>query len=211
MRSIRIRNILGILAFAVILTGCGHSLSSENGKTIASDDNPIVNERGETHLDKLRENIAAFDKTIQVDDERQKIVQLSENGSIYYFAADGKRYIFPTEETYASWFGAYEPDRVMSLNEMQEIPLGGNVTVRPGSLITTPSDPNIYLVREGAIISPVDESVLKEIYGDDFESRDINLPNYYFTNYSYGEPIKVLKDYPLTIITLTIDQDKGLE
>ena len=199
MKKIGLLFILGLL----LLSACGSPSDSDVELT---DSAPNAK-----YLETLHQNIDAWEKVTMSEDEINKVVELQENGSVYYFAADEKRYIFPTPETYISWFGTQTPGRTMALEEMQDIPLGGNVTVRPGTLISTPSDPKIYLVKQGGAIAPVDNSVLKEIYGKKYEEKVLSIQNYYFTNYIYDEPITSVENYPLTIITLTIDKDKSLE
>ncbi len=153
----------------------------------------------------------AFDAYEAPKDEREKVVVLTDNGSVYYFGADDKRYIFPTPETYYSWFGGYQPEKSMDLEEMQKIPLGGNVTLRPGTLLQTPSDLKVYLVIEQSAIAPVDERVLQLVYGKKYKDRIVELPNYYFTNYVYATPIASVDEFPQLDTTLTIDKYKDLE
>lgn len=196
---------IGILvcAFAlVILTGC----TRNNTETVIE----TLSEEDKGRLAAILENREALTQQAS-EAEQRKVVQLEENGSVYYFAADGKRYIFPTQETFVSWYGEYQVERVMPLVEMQEIPLGGNVTIKPGNLLQTPTDFNVYLVTERNMIAPVDEWILEAVHGEAYRAEVIDLQNYYFTNYVYGAPITSLDQYPTFDASLTIDKNKGLE
>ncbi|MFA5188391.1 MAG: hypothetical protein WC460_03445 [Patescibacteria group bacterium] len=138
----------------------------------------------------------------------------SESNDIYYYGADGKRYIFPTIETYKSWFAQISVADIMEydLNKLYETPLGGNVTLRPGSLMQTPTDPNIYLVVSNGQISAInDKALLTEVYGADWQKKVINLENFYFTNYKVIKPINTVFEFPTIPAQITIDEDKGLK
>ncbi|MCX6743498.1 MAG: hypothetical protein NT116_04645, partial [Candidatus Parcubacteria bacterium] len=98
----------------------------------------------------------------------------SDKNDIYYYAADGKRYIFPTIETFHSWFKDILPEdiREYDLNQLYQTPLGGNVTLRPGTLMQTPTDANIYLVVKNGQISPInDQLLLTKLFGADWQKQ----------------------------------------
>jgi len=138
----------------------------------------------------------------------------SEKNDIYYYAADGKRYIFPDEATYKSWFPNILPSDLMqySLDKLYETPLGGNVTLRPGTLMQTPTDNNIYLVIKNGQISAInDKNLLVKLYGQNWQKMVVSLPNFYFTNYQIIKHIISAADFPIFPSDLTVDQDKGFE
>lgn len=195
------KRIIVVVCGVLVLTGC---VATQKNTYKPTDEEKQM-------LIALEDTNAEFDAYQAPDNEQEKVVILTDNGSVYYFAADGKRYIFPTPETYASWFGEYQPEKSMDLEEMQKIPLGGNVTLRPGTLLQTPSDPKVYLVIEQSAIAPVDERILELVYGKKYKDRIVELPNYYFTNYLYATPIASVDEFPQLDTSLTIDKYKGLE
>ncbi len=132
---------------------------------------------------------------------------------VYYYAADGKRYVFPTQEIYQSWFPNIKIADVnsQSLEKLYETPLGGNVFFRPGSLLTTPSIFDTYLVIKNGQIRKINENLLKQIYGENYQNLVNSLPEYYFSQYKIIEPIKILTDFPEIPLEITIDQNKGLK
>ena len=205
--TIKYKVLLSFFAIAM-LSGCANTKIDKAKETTSSEANLGV---PKNNLEKLQQNIMAFDSSPVLESELSKVVELDENSSFYYIGKDGKRYIFTTPETYNSWFKGKTEVKKLTLEQIQKIELGGNITVRPGNLITTSTAPGAYLVQKGGTISFVEEKVLKQIFGSNFSSRVINLPNYYFTNYKYIDPIESVEDYPLIDITLTIDQDKGLD
>jgi hypothetical protein len=135
----------------------------------------------------------------------------SESNDIYYYAADGKRYVFPTIETYKNWFSQISVNdlQIYSLLKLYETPLGGNVTCRPGTLIQTPTNPAVYIVVKNGHLRAISEMLLDQLYNYQWKKLVINLPNYYFTNYKIDKPIIDLSDFPDIPKSITIDQDKG--
>ena len=62
--------------------------------------------------------------------------------AVYYYGDDGKRYVFPTESTYMSWYGDFSAVKTITDAELAAIAIGGNATVRPGTkLVTIPTAP----------------------------------------------------------------------
>lgn len=136
----------------------------------------------------------------------------SDKDDIYYYAANGKRYIFPDLQTYDTWFGTIAVSDIMKydLLKLYETPLGGNVTCRPGTLIQTPTDTNIYIVvKNGHIRAFSDQTLLDLIYNYNWKKIVLTIPNFYFTNYQVDKPINDLSEFPDIPRSLTIDQDKG--
>lgn len=157
----------------------------------------------------VEEPVVPMPLTLQ-EKEQKKIIK-ADNGSIYYLAADNKRYIFPTEGTFESWFGDYSDMMQMTVTRLQAYPIGGNVTYKPGSLIETDDDKKIYFVDFGGVARPFeDEDLLEEIYGKEWQEKVDHVPIYYFTNYKIGEPISST-ELPEIPEDITIDKNKGLD
>ncbi|NMC86827.1 MAG: hypothetical protein GYA69_00020 [Candidatus Moranbacteria bacterium] len=65
--------------------------------------------------------------------------------AVYYYY-DNKRFAFPNEQIFYSWYGGFDEIRVIADGQLQEIPLGGNITFRPGvTLIKIQTDPKFTL------------------------------------------------------------------
>ena len=74
-------------------------------------------------------------------------------------------------------------------------------------------DPMIdtFIVVKNGLIRPVsDLKLLDKFYGTAWQSLVIKLPDYYFSQYTIGKPIKAADDFPIIPKDITIDQDKGL-
>lgn len=143
------------------------------------------------------------------------LVKLATSSAVYYLAADGKRYVFPNEKTYRSWFAGFPQIRVISASEMAALPLGGNVTYRPGvRMIKIQTDPSIYAVSQGGVLRHVEsEAVAVGLYGPDWNKQIDDISEAFFVNYRIGAPIESVFDYDPAAErqrSLTIDRDKNL-
>lgn len=121
---------------------------------------------------------------ISVEPYLNSLVRLTETGDVYYKAKDGKRYIFVTNLVVNSWFGEIPSIQEQTIKEMEMSPLGGQISVRPGTLITTETDPNVYIALGGKSIKRITEQQISNFYGNDVSSFKIDLANYYFTAYT---------------------------
>ena len=108
--------------------------------------------------------------------------------SVYYLGADGKRYVFPNESTYMSWYNDFSGVVTVSQSELEGYPLGANATVRPGTkLVKITTNPTVYAVEPGGNLrSIVSESNAIALYGADWAKRVIDVPDAFFTNYKTG-------------------------
>lgn len=113
------------------------------------------------------------------------------DSAVYYFGADGKRYVFPNSQAYFTWYADFGSVKVVSASELAAIPLGGNVTYRPGTrLVKITSDPNVYAVEPGGVLRWVQtEEVARSLYGDEWNKRIDDIPDAFFFNYAIGAPL----------------------
>lgn len=111
--------------------------------------------------------------------------------AVYYYAADGKRYVFPNEKTYFSWFKDFSSVKTISDADLANIMIGGNVTIRPGTkLVKITTDPKVYAVTLGGVLHWVQsEAVATALYGSNWAQRVVDVPDSFFVNYSVGSSI----------------------
>ena len=134
---------------------------------------------------------------------------------VYYYAADGNRYVFPNSATYASWFSDYSSVITVSDQVLASIPLKGNVTYRPGvKLVKVQTDPKVYAVGKGGVLRWIENEALAEkLYGKDWNKNVDDVPDVFFANYKIGDQIKSESDYDpgdASFEALTINKDKGI-
>lgn len=147
------------------------------------------------------------------------LIKGSGSTAVYYYAENGRRYIFPTVATYSSWFSDFSSIKTISDAELASVPTTGNVTVRPGKLVQIVSmdtpwrvmDPKVYAVSLGGTLRWIKTAdVAQAIFGANWEKQIIAVPEVFSTNYGFGSDISSVADYNLTAeqAVATIDQDK---
>lgn len=112
--------------------------------------------------------------------------------SVYYYAADGKRYVFPNEKTYFSWYNDFSGVKTITDSELAAISMGSiNVTIRPGTkLVKITTDPKTYAVTLGGQLHWIEsEAVAKALYGDAWATRVVDVPDGFFGNYTIGSSV----------------------
>lgn len=130
------------------------------------------------------------------------LLKCGSRAAIYYVASNGKRYVFPNRVTYRSWYDDFSSVRHVSSSICARIPLGGNVTVRPGSLLLTmPHDGRVFAVTASNVLRHVTSGdIAQALYGSRWERRGArgslrSLPEVFFTNYTVGSAIQSAADY----------------
>lgn len=120
--------------------------------------------------------------------------------TVYYNADDGKRYFFPNESVFKSWFPDFSSVAQISDEQLAAHPLGGNVTYRPGSvLVKITTDPKVYAVsRYGTLHWVTSETLAQALYGANWNTKVVDVPDTYFSNYLIGAPIASERDYSPT-------------
>jgi len=115
----------------------------------------------------------------------------SSGPAVYYYADDGKRYVFPNEAVFKSWYPDTTNISLVSDASLGSIMIGGNVTYRPGStLIKITTDPRVYAVsRYGVLHWITSESVAAVLYGADWNKKVQDVPDTFFVNYIVGYAI----------------------
>ncbi len=136
--------------------------------------------------------------------------------TVYYFASNGKRFVFPNEKTYFTWYRNFDGVRTISDGQLAAVPLGGNVTYRPGyKMVKVTTDPRVYVVDQGGVLRHVaTEQLAITLYPVNWNDQIDDVPDAFFTNYRIGTPIQMASDYnPANVMTQTvrINQDKQFD
>jgi|GEM_PF-445573 len=138
--------------------------------------------------------------------------------AVYYLGADGKRYVFPNDKTYFSWYHDFSGVLTISDAELAAYAIGGNVTYHPGvRLVKITTDPRTYYVaRHGTLRWVMNEETARGIYGNDWAKQIDDIPDAFFVNYNVDSPIVSLNQYVAEIVNgpagplLDINKDKNL-
>ncbi|MFH1457517.1 MAG: hypothetical protein ABIF17_05465 [Patescibacteria group bacterium] len=102
-----------------------------------------------------------------------------------YYVNDNKRYAFPDEKTYYSWYADFSGVQTVSQDTLASYQLSGNVTIRSGTnLIKIMSDPKVYAVEPGGVLRWVDsEATASSLYGSNWASRVVDVLTTAFPDY----------------------------
>jgi hypothetical protein len=111
--------------------------------------------------------------------------------AVYYCGVDGKRYVFVNSRVYFTWYGDFSMVKVISDADLAKIPLGGNVTYRPGvKMVKAESDPKVYVVSRGGLLRWISsETIAKQLYGNNWNKMIDYIPDAFWINYQFGDPI----------------------
>ena len=123
--------------------------------------------------------------------ESGSLVKSTSTSAVYYCGANAKRYVFPNDRIYFSWYEDFDDVVSITAEELAAIPLGGNVTYRPGSrMVKIESVPDVYAVDKGGILRWIpSQSAAIAIYGEDWADQVDDLSIAFFGNYKIGEKI----------------------
>lgn len=112
-------------------------------------------------------------------------------GPAVYWYLGGKRYVFPNEAVYASWFGGFEGVVTVTASQLAGIPIGGNVQLKAGAwMVKITSDPKVYAVEPGGALRWIQsEAQARALYGADWAKKVRDLDVSLFVDYRIGEPL----------------------
>jgi hypothetical protein len=162
---------------------------------------PIVDETATGAYDPAaaRANAVNINIDLNLTEETSGTEKFCETGSlikgsfpaVYYCGADGKRYVFTTSRVYFTWYPDFLTVKTISDEDLAKISLGGNVTYRPGvKMVKAQTSPKVYTVSRGGLLRWISsEEVAKRLYGDDWNKNIDYIPDAFWTNYQFGEPI----------------------
>ncbi len=91
-------------------------------------------------------------------------------GAVYQVGPDGKKYVFPDQKTFKTWYDDFKGVKEVSVSEIDQLGVGGTVTFQPGSrLITHQNTSKVYAVGDqGKLFHVPDEATASELFGLDW-------------------------------------------
>jgi len=152
---------------------------------------------------------------IKLPDDQDPNTQI--DSTVYYYAIDGRRYVFPNERCYFTWYTDYSELQIVNAATLASIPIGENITYKPGvKMIKFPSDPKVYAIARGGTLRWVTtDQIARLLYGNDWYINDLDdVSEAFYLNYTIGEDIDQEGDYfPYyeRYNTNTLTKDLGLK
>lgn len=123
--------------------------------------------------------------------ESGSLIKPASSTAVYYCGADGKRYVFTSDKVYFTWYTDFSLVITLTDTEIASIPLGGNVTYRPGiRMVKIQSDPKVYVVERGGLLRWVQSQLAAEtLYGANWAKQIDDVSDAFFFNYQIGYPV----------------------
>lgn len=119
------------------------------------------------------------------------LVKSSLTSAVYYCGVDGKRYVFPNQNIFRSWYDDFLGVTTVTPDTLANISIGGNVTYRPGvKMVKVQTDPKVYAVARGGILRwVVSAEVAQSLYGIQWQKHVDDLSDAFFVNYTVGDMV----------------------
>ncbi|MDD5252048.1 MAG: hypothetical protein PHT12_05460 [Patescibacteria group bacterium] len=129
------------------------------------------------------------------------LVKSSVSSVVYLAGSDGKRYAFPNEGVFRGWYPNFRSVRTVPSSTLASMPLAGNVLYRPGyRLVKSKVSPRVFAVGSNADLHWVrNASVLKIIYGADWNHKLDVVPETLLADYKVGAPIDEADRYYISL------------
>lgn len=123
--------------------------------------------------------------------ESGTLIKPESTSAVYYCGADGKRYVFPNDRTYFTWYSDFDDVITVTDQGIANVQLGGNVTYRPGvKMVKIQSEPNVYAVDTNGVLRWIKTPQIAEsLYGKNWAKQVEDISDAFFFNYTIGEPI----------------------
>jgi hypothetical protein len=143
------------------------------------------------------------------------LIKIAKSKAVYYIGADSRRYVFPNDKVYFTWYESFSGVKTISDADMAKLSIAGLVTYRPGvKMVKFMTSPDVYAVSQGGALRKLkDEQMAKDLYGIDWNKQIDDINDAFFGSYTFGEPVGVNSDFvPVEkeALTPTIAVDKGL-
>ena len=134
--------------------------------------------------------------------------------AVYYYGADGMRYVFPNDKTFFTWYKDFNSVKWVSDANLAKIQIGGNATYKPGvKMIKINSDPRVYAISGRGILREItSEDVAKSLYGTTWNKQIDDVPDGFFNNYKIGGRLDFASQFSPTSekLVFSINEDKPL-
>ena len=130
-------------------------------------------------------------------------VNAADRPAVYIVGSDLKTYVFSTRNTYGSYYYDFSLLKNISQADFDEMTMGGNITVRPGSLIKFDNSNNAYAVVPGnKLCKLATDADAKILYGNDYAARVLMIQVSFVSNYTVDPSGALTKDSKLPDGTL---------
>ncbi|MFH1565008.1 MAG: hypothetical protein ABIC82_04115 [bacterium] len=141
--------------------------------------------------------LAAFTPTVFAASAGDLIKQEG-SASVYYLGTDSKRYLFPNNSTFQAWYGSGATVTTVSSEVLLGYELGGNAVARAGRLVQVVTNDSPWMVADAKVYALSNSGTIQHIdsaetavalFGANWESKIIPVPEQLFSNYTEGDAL----------------------
>lgn len=120
-----------------------------------------------------------------------------EDTAVYYIGTDGRRHAFPHSRVFLTWYTDFSGVRVISPSNLAGIPLGSNVTYKPGvRMVKFQTNPKVYVVGPYRTLRWVTSSAIASaLYGPSWSLQVDDVSDASFADYRFGSDILGVYDF----------------
>lgn len=117
--------------------------------------------------------------------------------AVYFYGHDNRRHAFTNDKIYFTWYSDFGTVQTVSPAFLASIPLGQNVTYRPGiKMVKFQSLDKVYAVALGGTLRWVKTEALgSSLYGADWNKKIDDVSDASFSDYRFGSDIAIAVDY----------------
>jgi len=126
------------------------------------------------------------------------LIKTATSSAVYYVGADNKKYVFPDDKVYFSWYENFNTVQTVSQETLQSISTVGNVVARAGTKLVqfvaigangliVVDDPKVYAVEPDGVRRWITTAeIAEDLYGANWEMMIYPVPNTLISNYTDG-------------------------
>jgi hypothetical protein len=158
----------------------------------------------QSNLQNLQDQGIAVHSLVKLPDDSNPSTQ--HDTAVYYIGSDGKRHAFPHEKVYFTWYMDFSGVQIVNDTQLASIPLGANVTYKPGKkMVKFTTDNKVYVVAKGGVLRWVTtEAAATELYGTDWNTKIDDISDAFYSNYTFGANVTGLADFNPTLVEASV-------
>lgn len=120
------------------------------------------------------------------------LVKCSDFSAVYYLAEDGKRYVFPNEHIYFSWYSDFNDVETISCDDLATLPLGERIVYQAGTrLVKIPSDPSVFVVEHDGVLREIpNEDTAILLFGPLWSLRVDDVSEAFWSSFTVSDPLE---------------------
>ena len=155
-------------------------------------------------IDQLKLMGIALHSLVKLSDDKNTMTQ--DDSAVYYIGSDGKRHAFPNLKSYSTWYADFSGVQVISSSQLASIPLGVNVTYKPGKkMVKFTTSPMVYAVAKGGVLRAIaSEQAAMELYGANWNMNIDDISDTFYANYSFGLIVNSLADFNPAMVEASV-------